>query len=98
MLLDSVLVLLNLVVSSAEIAVVCWYFGLDFDCLLGEFDFLMVLLHFAQGFAFQVVKITGFIELQTSVTAFAEFFPFFEVHESVGLHEVLIFVIGHGDG
>ena len=98
MLLDCVLVLLDFVVSSAEIAVVCWDPGLDFNGLFGELYLLVVLLHLAQCLAFQVVEITGFIELQSLVAAFTELFPLFEVHKGIGLHEVLLFGIGHGLG
>ena len=96
-LLDCILVLLDFVVSGAKVAVVCWDFGLDFDGLFGEFDLFVVLVHFAESFSFKVVEITGLIELKSAIAALTELFPSFEVHEGVGLHEVLFFGVGHGE-
>jgi hypothetical protein len=97
-LLDCILVLLYFVVSCTEVTVICGHFGLNFDGFFGEFDLFVVLIHFAKSLAFKVIKITGLIELKSTVTAFAELFPSFEVHKGIGLHEVLFSGVRHGDG
>lgn len=96
-LLDGFLVLFNFVVSSTQVSVICRYPWLYFNRLFGQLYFFVILFHFSQSLTLEVIKIACLIKLKTFVAAFTELFPSPEVHESISLHEVFFFGIGHGD-